>query len=213
MSEYTFLYRDNTDDRDCCAYLNLNRIGRFECGHYFPSLNLCGAAYCGHKFADYADIETILTESEYGQLVEYAEAIRELGVGIKVGDERYQKGVALTAGIQNVVVRLQGEEEVVFFVAIQASESVVIQSEFGLSAKEVETIFDYSPYGYKDRGLICCVYHDAEDMAREYCESIGEPDSKNFINNYIDFEKMGEDMVEAEEYFELNDGRVVKLYM
>lgn len=42
-----FLFKDVSDDgRDCCAYI-ANEPMRFECGHYFGSVNLEGSCYSG----------------------------------------------------------------------------------------------------------------------------------------------------------------------
>ena len=39
MSEYVFLYRiKNSDDRDCCAYINANG-SEFVCNHYFRKIS------------------------------------------------------------------------------------------------------------------------------------------------------------------------------
>lgn len=41
-----FLYRiKNSEDRDCCAYIENNPM-RFECGHYFGRPVLHGSCYC-----------------------------------------------------------------------------------------------------------------------------------------------------------------------
>ena len=85
MSKYLFLYREKAaDDRDCCAYID-SKNPRFECNHYFGSVNLNGACYTGHEFPAYEDIETVLTKAEYNELVQFNKAINDLGYGITVG--------------------------------------------------------------------------------------------------------------------------------
>lgn len=54
MSKRVFLYKDNSESRDCCAYIEPSR---FECGHYFSGLTLHGACYSGHDMASYEDIK------------------------------------------------------------------------------------------------------------------------------------------------------------
>lgn len=40
MSEHLFLYRiKDSDDRDCCAYVDAAGP-KFECNHYFSSINI-----------------------------------------------------------------------------------------------------------------------------------------------------------------------------
>ena len=47
MSEHLFLYRiKDSDDRDCCAYVDAAGP-KFECNHYFSSINICGSCYFG----------------------------------------------------------------------------------------------------------------------------------------------------------------------
>ena len=70
MSEHVFLYRiKNSNDRDCCAYIDANDPD-FVCNHYFSSVGICGSCYSGKDWANYDDIETILTrtESEHGKI-------------------------------------------------------------------------------------------------------------------------------------------------
>lgn len=57
MSEHLFLYRiKNSDDRDCCAYIDA--VGpKFECNHYFSSINVCGSCYSSSEFPVYEEIE------------------------------------------------------------------------------------------------------------------------------------------------------------
>lgn len=64
-----FLYKvKDSDDRDCVAYID-DKPMRFECNHYFGSIVLYGACYCGHTFESYENINTILTRDEYEQLI------------------------------------------------------------------------------------------------------------------------------------------------
>ena len=65
---YLFLFREkDSDDRDCCAYIN-SKNPRFECNHYFSSIDVCGSCYSGSEFPVYEEIETILTKDEYENL-------------------------------------------------------------------------------------------------------------------------------------------------
>lgn len=34
MKNYIFLYKENSEDRDCCVYIESEPM-RWECGHYF----------------------------------------------------------------------------------------------------------------------------------------------------------------------------------
>lgn len=68
MSEHLFLYRiKDSDDRDCCAYVDAAGP-KFECNHYFSSINICGSCYFGGEFPEYEEIETILTKENMKKL-------------------------------------------------------------------------------------------------------------------------------------------------
>ena len=68
MSEHLFLYRiKDSDDRDCCAYIDAAGP-KFECNHYFSSIDVCGSCYSGSEFPVYEEIETILTKMNMKKL-------------------------------------------------------------------------------------------------------------------------------------------------
>lgn len=202
-----FLYKTNEDDRDCCAYIE-NKPMRWECGHYFGRVSLCGAAYSGCDFADYDNIKTVLTREEYEQLIKFADEIHQLGYGITVGDERYEKGVALCKAIQPVYDKLKSEEAAAFFEEIQAEEVEYLTEEYGLSEEEVQEIFDAYSYECKDRGIVDYIYDDVEELGRDEACEIFNLDGR--ISKYFDFEKFGQDLVDEDYmYHELEDGRVV----
>ena len=205
-----FLYKTNEDDRDCCAYIAAIPF-RFECGHYFGSPNICGACYCGSNWANYEEIRTVLTEEEYGQLREFSDRIRQLGSGIKKGDERYQKGVALCEAIQPVYDKLNSEENEKFFAEIVEEETEWLMDEYGLNEDDIEDIFNDYGLSYRDRSVIGCVFRNAEECGREEAESLGYVERGSWAERYFDFEKFGDDLLEEEQYYELRDGRVVYL--
>ena len=212
MREYIFLYKDNTEDRDCCAYIEA-RAERFECGHYFGSVILHGACYSGHDFADYDDIKTVLTEEEYNQLIKFNKDINDLGYGITKGDERYNKGIELCKAIQPIYDKLLSEENEEFFEQIQEEEKEYLMDEYNLDEDDIETIFDNYGLDYRDRAVVGHVYDDTYDLGYETAWSygyVGNGDS--IMDRYFDFEKFGEDLVNKDEYYcQLADGRCVSL--
>ena len=210
MSKYVFLYKDNSDDRDCCAYVEVKPM-RFECGHYFGSVILHGACYSGHNFASYEDIETVLTEDEYNQLIKFNEEIKALGYGIAEGDKRYDKGVELCKSIQFVYDKLLSKENEEFFAKIVEEEKEFLMDEYNLVEEDVECIFNHYGLDYRDRSIVSYVFEDAYDLGYEEAFSLGYIREDTFIERYFDFEKFGEDLLEEEQYLELNDGRVVYL--
>ena len=212
MSKYLFLYREKAaDDRDCCAYIEAKNP-RFECDHYFGGIGLHGACYSGHKFPDYKDIETILTETEYEELIAYNKAINELGYGIKKGDERYNKGIELSKSVQHIFDKLESSEAKEFQQSIIESEIEYLKDEYSLSDEDIKKIFDEYYLDYRDRGIVGCVFNDSSDLGYEEAWQLGYIKNGDTIaERYFDYEKFGEDLLEDENYLELDDGRVVSL--
>lgn len=204
-----FLYKENSEDRDCCAYIE-DKPMRFVCGHYFSGVILQGSCYSGHDFAEYTAIKTVLTEEEYKALLEFSESINDLGYGITEGDERYNKGIDLCNKIQPVYDKLLSTDNVALFEEVQEEEKEFLMNEYGLDETEIEDIFDNYYLEYRDRSVVSAIYNDASDLGYEEAESLG------YMNNdiqarYFDYEKFGEDLVNEEWYHRLEDGRVVRL--
>lgn len=210
MSKYIFLYKENTEDRDCCAYIKTNPM-RWECNHYFGGINLSGACYSGHNFAHYEDIKTILTEDEYNQLVKFNEEINALGFGIVKDDERYNKGVELCNAIQPVYDKLLSAENEELFNEVIEEEKEYLMDEYGFDEEDVEQIFDEYYLDYRDRGIVGCVFDSVYDLGYEEAYQLGYIDNNSVVERYFDFEKFGEDLLEEEQYIQLNDGRCVYL--
>lgn len=213
MRQYTFLYKNNNDDdRDCVKYVELERLGKLECGHYFPSIGTDGACFSGSlklSEIDFDNVTTILTKEEFEALDIFNKAIYDLKYGIKKGDERYVKGIELYNGIEPIIEKLLSEENEELFLQLQKEESEFLQDKYSLSEDEVQEIFDNYYLDYRDRGIISSIFDNAEEAGKEYLDSTG--DVPEHLENYIDYEKFGEDLLEREEYFQLEDGRVVRL--
>lgn len=210
MSKYIFLYKENTEDRDCCAYIEAKPM-RWECNHYFGSVILHGACYSGHNFAPYEDIKTILTEDEYNQLVKFNEEINVLGFGIVKGDERYNKGVELCNAIQSVYDKLLSVENEELFNEVIEEEKEYMMDEYEFDEDDIEQIFDEYYLDYRDRGIVSCVFRDTYDLGYEEAYSLGYIERNSVAERYFDFDQFGKDLLEEEQYIELNDGRVVYL--
>lgn len=79
---------------------------------------------------------------------------------------------------------------------------------WNLSEDDIEEILNDYSLDYKDRSIIGYVYDDLEELAENEIEQCC--DIPNFLENYIDYSKFGEDLLQDEEmYKELEDGRVV----
>lgn len=210
---YLFLFREkDSDDRDCCAYID-SKNPRFECSHYFGSGNLNGACYSGHEFPAYEDIETVLTKAEYNELIQFDKAINDLGYGITKGDERYNKGIELAKSVQHIYDKLESEKAKEFQQKIIESEIEYMKEEYSLDDADIEKIFDEYYLDYRDRGIINSVYEDSSDLGYKEAWSLGYiKNGDSVAEKYFDYEKFGEDLVnEDESYLELDDGRVISL--
>lgn len=210
MSEYVFLYKENTEDRDACAYIEIDPM-RWECNHYFGGVILHGACYSKHDFASYEDIKTVLTENEYNQLVKFNEEINALGYGIVKGDERYNKGVELCKAILPVYDKLLSVENEELFNEVIEEEKEYMMDEYGFDEDDIEQIFDEYYLDYRDRGIVGCVFSDTYDLGYEEAYSLGYVERNSVSERYFDFDQFGKDLLEEEQYIELNDGRVVYL--
>lgn len=192
MSNYIFLYRTKAaDDRDCCAYVDINQIKAHEicCDGKF---NIHGACYCsslGGMYAEYAynEVDTILTEKQYNRLVNPTE----------------------NDSFEDIITALTSDEAENFFEKIKESEREYISEEYNLSEEEIDCVFDNYSLPYYDRGVIGYVWFDYDELGREYMESCYSiPD---FLENYVDYEKFGKDLVDNERYIELPCGWIVEV--
>lgn len=206
-----FLYKTNSEDRDCCAYIDSQPM-RWECDHYFGSVILHGACYFNHDFPAYEDIRTILTLPEYEALIEFSKEINKLGYGITKVDERYQKGIKLCKLIQPIYDKLLSEENEEFFKTIQLEEREYLMNEYGFDDSDIDNIFDNYGLEYRDRAVVGCVFQNTYDCGYEEAWSLGYVnDDGSVVSRYFDFEKFGEDLIQEENYLLLDDGRVVSL--
>lgn len=206
-----FLYRlKDSNDRDCCAYIE-NRPMRFECNHYFGRITIHGSCYWGGDFATYDEIETVLTREEYQTLIDFSNAIAQLGYGIKRGDERYQKGLNLCADVQYVYDKLQSDEAKEFFDEIWESEKEFLMDKHNLDEDEIEDIVDNYYHEYRDRSIISHIFESSYACGEEEAYALGYVQRNTVVERYFDFEAFGEDLLEDDCYHELHDGRVVYL--
>ena len=193
MRKYTFLYKENTDDRDCVAYIDLDDVkkkhlcidGKFNIHGACYSMSLGG---CHHNVS-YEDIKTILTEEEYNLLCN-------------------PDGTDLTG----IIEKLESEENQVLFEEVMEEEKEYLMDEYNLDEDDIETIFDNYGLDYRDRGVVGYVFKDAEDLGYEEAWSLGYvSNDDSIVSRYFDFEAFGEDLKDEENYCELADGRIVSL--
>lgn len=192
MSKYTFLYKENFDDRDCVAYIDLTDLkNRHLC--IDGKFNIHGACYCmslcgRNHDVNYEDIKTILTKEEFNLLCN-------------------PDGTDLTS----VIEKLESEENQALFEEVIEEEKEYLMNEYGFDEEDIEQIFDEYGLDYRDRGIVGCVFDDVEDLGYEEAWSLGYIECDSPMERYFDFAKFGEDLLENECYMQLSDGRCVTL--
>jgi len=210
MSKYVFFFKEqNSDDRDCVKYIEISR-NIFECDHYFSSIGINGACFSGRfnlDGIDFDNITTILTQEEFEQIDIFNKAINELGYGIKKGDERYLKGIALHESIQPIFEKLLSVENNILFEKVQQEEKEYLKDEYSLDDEDIDIIFNNYGLDYRDRAVVGMVFNDIDDASEQKAESLGYVTKKN--ERYFDYQKFGEDLLEGEQYLELPSGRIV----
>lgn len=192
MSKYTFLYKENVDDRDCVAYIDLTDLkNRHLC--IDGKFNIHGACYCmslcgRNHDVNYEDIKTILTEEEFNLLCN--------------PDGTY---------LANIIEKLENEENKALFEEVIEEEKEYLMNEYGFDEEDIKQIFDEYGLDYRDRGIVGCVFDDVEDLGYEEAWNLGYIQRDSPMERYFDFEKFGEDLLDSEYYMQLSDGRCVTL--
>lgn len=218
MSKYTFIYKNNNGDRDCVKYAELDRIGKLECGHYFPQINFYGACYSGdldeilenENVIDeiFEDITTILTKEDFKKLLEYNKKINVLGYGLDTQPQKQEEAKLYFKDIESIIEKLKSEENERLFEKVVEEEKEFLKYEYNLNDEDVENIFDAYYLDYKDRGIIGSIYEDYQELGEEEVDAFGY-EIPEFIENFIDYEAFGEHLAENGNYYTLDDGRIV----
>lgn len=191
MSRYTFLFKENgTNDRDCVRYVELKDLkeNHICCDGKFNVHGACFSMSLKDDNISYGDITTILTDEEFKALCN-------------------PDGRDLTS----IIEKLESEENVELFEQIIEEEKEYLMDEYGFDEEDIEQIFDEYYLDYRDRGIVGCVFDSVYDLGYNEAYSLGYVDNNSVAERYFDFEKFGEDLLEEEQYMQLNDGRCVCL--
>lgn len=211
MKKLFLLRIKDENDRDAIKYLDLES-GKFECGHYFAGLRICGACFSGFeselKKYDYTNFDTILTEKELNRLWNFDNKIHDLGYGITKDDERYKKGLKYNEEIKDILVKLESEENQIFFKKIQEEEKEILKNDYNLTDEELSELWDNYFGDYKDRAIVSYIYNDFDEFAEETAESYCMEENET-VKKYFDYEAWGNDLLEDSTYYQLESGRVV----
>ena len=209
-----FIYKSKQDD--CVAYAGDDSFD-FECGHYFAGLHLHGASWSGKsELPAYEDVITILCKEDYERLVAIDKALGvfgSIGCGLDQNSERKAQGQALADEGKAIIQKLNSEANNALFEEIVEDEKEALMEERHLSREDVDYIFDNYNGDYKDREIVCAIFKDTYDCGYEEAYSLGVLDRRNnHLEDYFDFERFGQDLVDEDEaYIELPSGKVAYL--
>lgn len=210
MRNRIFLAKEkNSDDRDIVKYIEFNG---FECNHYFGGLHIEGACFSGFEKElrdlvenNFEELETILTKDEFIKLFKLNDELKALGYGIEKDSEKYNKGLEIIKEYENTIEkRLLSNENKELFEKVIADEKEYVKNEYNLSDLEVDDIFENYGLEYQDRAIIGRIFKDFDDMVYE--------EKFNFSYDeqpYFDDESFGYDLLESENYYKLDSGKIV----
>ena len=188
MSKYVILYRVK-DSYYGCRYIELNDDGTIHTDWGGRPI-ISNATYVGNireGFDDFDNVETWLTEDVFNR-IKYAD-----------GNDTFS----------DVVDMIANGEHKEFEKYIRESEIEMMCEEYRLDREDVEEIIDnYQNNDYFDMNIIANVWNDAYDIAEHYIDECCRIDA--WLTNYIDYERLGEAIVEEGYYYELANGRVVE---
>ena len=185
MSKYVILYRI-IGEHDGCRYIELNSDGTIyvNCSGK-PIVSNAGCVTGIDESFD--GVETWLTEDVFNR-IKYAD-----------GNDTFS----------DVVDMIANGEHKEFEKYIRESEIELICNEYRLDREDVEEVlYNYQNGDYFDMNIIANVWSDAYDIAEHYIDECCRIDT--WLTNYIDYERLGEAIIEEGYYYELANGRVVE---
>lgn len=199
MREKYFLFKENgIDDRDCVKYIE------FEESDNLIYFNVCGACFSGmttidkeNALSNYCKLTTLLSKDELKKLFD----ILNVWTNERTQDEN--------EFVNEIRVKLAGYSNQILFERVQKEEKEFLWEAYGINEKEADDVFDYLDNGYRDRAIVSCVYNNTKELGVNYVDNFCSIDRQ--LRYYINYEQLGDDLVEDGNYFELEDGRIVEL--
>ncbi len=185
MSKYVILYRIK-DKYDGCRYIELNNDSTIHLD-YKGSPIVSNATCSTRIYEDFEDVETWLTEDVFSRM----------------------KNTDGNDTFSDVVDMIANGEHKEFETYVRESEIEKVYEEYALDEEDIEDIFDnYNNNDYFDMSVISYVWNDAYDVAKNYVDECCNIES--WLTSYIDYNGLGEVIIEDGYYYELYDGRVVQ---
>ena len=185
MSKYIILYRIK-DEYDGCRYIELNSDGtiHLDCS----GKPIVSNARCVTRiYENFDDVETWLTEDVFSRM-------------------KNTDGNDTFSDVVDMIVNGEHEE---FETYVRESEIEKMCDEYALDEEDVEEVlYNYNNNDYFDISIVLYVWDDAYDVAENYVN--GCCNIESWITSYIDYDGLGEAIIEDGYYYELYDGRVVE---
>lgn len=184
MSQYIILYRIK-DEYDGCRYIELNSDGTIHVD--YSGKPIVSNARCSVRIdEDFDDVETWLTEDVFNRM-------------------KNTDGNDTFSDVADMIANGEHKE---FETYICESEIEKMYDEYGFDEDDAKDIIRNYRNEYFDVSIISYVWNDAYDIAEDYVDECCNIDS--FLTNYIDYDRLGEAIVNDGWYYELYDGRVVQ---
>lgn len=185
MSKYIILYRIK-DEYDGCRYIELNGDGTIHTD--YSGKPIVSNARCITRIDEnFDDVETWVTKDVFNRMKNTD------------GNDTFSDVIDMIAN---------GEHEE-FETYVRESEIEKMCEEYALDEEDVEEVlYNYNNNDYFDISVISYVWNDAYDVAENYIDEYCNIES--WLTSYIDYEGLGEAIIEDGYYYELYDGRVVE---
>ena len=185
MSKYVILYRVK-DSYYGCRYIEVNDDGTISTSCNGKPI-ISNTTYVGGIYEDFDDVETWLTEDVFNRM----------------------KNTDGTDTFSDVVDMIANGEHKEFEAYIRESELEKICEEYALDEDDAKDIIKYSYNDdYFDISIISHVWNNAYDIAENYIDECCNIES--WLTNYIDYDGLGEAIINDGWYYELYDGRVAQ---
>ena len=185
MSKYIILYRIK-DEYDGCRYIELNSDGTIHTD--YSGKPIVSNARCITRIDEnFDDVETWVTKDVFNRM----------------------KNTDSNDTFNDVVDMIANGEHEEFETYVRESEIEKMCDEYALDEEDVEEVlYNYHNNDYFDMSVISYVWNDAYDVAENYIDEYCNIES--WLTSYIDYEGLGEAIIEDGYYYELYDGRVVE---
>ena len=185
MSKYVILYRI-IGEHDGCRYIELNSDGTIY-------VNCSGKPIV----------------SNAGCVTGIDESFDEVGTWLTEDVFNRMKNTDGTDTFSDVVDMIANGEHKEFEAYIRESEIEKMCEEYGFDEDDAKDIIKYSYNDdYFDISIISHVWDNAYDIAENYIDECCNIES--WLTNYIDYDGLGEAIINDGWYYELYDGRVLQ---